>query len=343
MPAGKRRDAVSAQAKREAAIPPAPAIPSSGRSGRWADLLLLGVAAVWGWTFVLVKEGLEEVPPFTFLFYRFALAWVLLGVLVGPQLRGVGRSGDVWRKGALLGAVLFGGYALQTIGLLYTTATNSGFLTGLSVVLVPVLGAGLFRERVPRAIWAGAVLSVLGLMGIAFGAEVSWGAMPLVEEGIGIPRWNVGDGLTLLCAGAFALQILLLSRYTRPETHVPILMAQVGMVAVLSGAGMLLWEDPSLPSSWQAWKGIVMTGVFATALALWVQTRFQPLSGAGRTAILFSSEPIFAALFGYVLLGERLVGGQWIGAALLLGAILLTQQVSTAPPDPPPPGREGTA
>ena len=291
-----------------------------------ADLLLVGVAAIWGWTFVLVKESLQEVPTFTFLFYRFALALGFLLLLFGRRLRG-GAAGPplrTWLQGALIGLVLFLGYWFQTWGLVYTTATNSGFITGLSVVWVPVLGALLFRERVPGAVWLGAGLSALGLALIVFGGAPSPALLDLDWDW----DWNVGDGLTLLCAIAFALQILLVSRFTRPENHVPILVAQIGVVALLSGVGMLLLEGPGFPQGAAAWKGIGITGLFATALALWVQTRFQPLSTAGRTAILFSSEPVFAALFGYWLLGERLVGGQWLGAALIIGAMLVSQRPS---------------
>lgn len=287
-----------------------------------AELLLVGVAALWGWTFVLVKEGLQEVPTFTFLFYRFALALGLLLLLFGRKLHK--NTADpplrTWARGALIGLSLFVGYGFQTWGLLYTTATNSGFITGLSVVLVPLLGALLFRERTRGAVWVGAGLSALGLGLIVFG-----GPLPAAPGFLG---FNVGDGLTLLCAISFALQILLISRYTRPENYVPILIAQIGVVALLSGAGMLLFEGLTLPRSAAAWKSIAITGLFATALAFWVQTRFQPLSTAGHTAILFSSEPVFAALFGYWLLGERLVSGQWLGAALILLAMLVSQRSS---------------
>ena len=289
--------------------------PTGARRSLLAELSLLGVAAIWGWTFVLVKESLQEVSTFTFLFYRFALAFGLLLLLFGRRLRDAEPEPRLWAKGALIGLTLFLGYWFQTLGLLYTTATNSGFITGLSVVLVPVLGAMLFRERTRGAVWLGAGLSAVGLGFIVFGGASSWR----------VSAFNVGDGLTLLCAISFALQIVLISRFTRPERYLPILVAQIGVVALLSGVGMLLFEELVIPKSAVAWKGIVITGLFATALAFWVQTRFQPLSTAGHTAILFSSEPVFAALFGYGLLGERLVGGQWLGAVLILVAMLVAQ------------------
>lgn len=276
-----------------------------------AQPALLGVALIWGWTFVLVKESLREIGTLAFLFYRFTLAFALLLLLFGPRLRGV--TPRVWRKGGLIGVALFLGYWFQTLGLNYTTATNSAFITGLSVVLVPVLGAAVFRERVTGAAWIGATLSALGLGLIVFGRSLARLSL------------NVGDFLTLLCAISVAMHILLISRYTRPQNYLPILVAQIGVVALLSGVGMVTLEGIVWPASWVVWKGVVITGIFATALAFWVQNRFQPYSTAARTAILFTGEPVFAALFGYWLLGERLAGQQWLGAALILSAMLLSQ------------------
>lgn len=290
---------------------PIPFAPLSRRASIGADLLLLGVAMVWGWTFVLVKEGVSEVGPFTFLFYRFGIAFVLLALLFRRHLRGVPRS--VWTRGAVMGLALFGGYWFQTWGLVHTAATKSAFITGLSVVLVPLLGATMLRERIGGAAWTGAMLSAFGLGLIVFGSPV------------GVEAFNVGDGLTFVCALSFATQILLVSHYTRPSNYLPILMAQIGVVAALSGVGWLTVENAAWSTSWVAWKGILITAVLATALAYWLQNRFQPYSTAARAAIIYTGEPVFAGVFGVMLLGERLSGGQWLGAGLILAAMVLAQ------------------
>ena len=290
---------------------PIPFEPLGRRASLGADLLLLGVAAIWGWTFVLVKEGVSEVGPFTFLFYRFGIAFVLLTLLFRRDLRAVPPS--VWRQGALIGLALFGGYWFQTWGLVHTAATKSAFITGLSVVLVPLLGATLLRERISGAAWLGAGVSAMGLGLIVFGTRV------------GVATVNVGDGLTFLCAISFATQILLVSHYTRPSNYLPILVAQIGVVAALSGVGWLTVESAAWTSSWTAWKGILLTAVLATALAYWLQNRFQPYSTAARAAIIYTGEPVFAGVFGVVLLGERLTTGQWLGAGLILAAMVLAQ------------------
>ena len=290
---------------------PIPFEPLSRRASLGADLLLLGVAMVWGWTFVLVKEGVSEVGPFTFLFYRFGIAFVVLSLLFRRHLRSVSRS--VWTRGALIGLALFGGYWFQTWGLVYTAATKSAFITGLSVVLVPILGATMLRERIGGAAWSGAILSAIGLGLIVFGARV------------GVETVNVGDGLTLVCALSFATQILLVSHYTRPSNYLPILVAQIGVVAALSGVGWLTVENAAWTTSWVAWKGILITALLATALAYWLQNRFQPYSTAARAAIIYTGEPVFAGVFGVVLLGERLSLVQWLGAAAILAAMVLAQ------------------
>lgn len=277
---------------------------------------LLGVALIWGWTFVLVKESLSEIGTFSFLFYRFALASLLLLLLFGHRLRKL--EPGVWVKGALIGVALFCGYWFQTWGLVYTTATNSAFITGLSVVLVPLLGAVFFKLSVAKTGWWGAVLSVLGLGLIVFGGAG------------GEIRLNVGDLLTVLCAISFAMHILLIGYFTRSENYVPILVAQIGVVAILSGLGMSIGGEVSWPSSPVVWKGILITGLFATALAFWAQNRFQPHSSPVHTGIIFSGEPVFASLFGYLLLGERLAGLQWLGAFFILTAILVTQLSKSA-------------
>lgn len=280
------------------------------------DFALLGVAVIWGWTFVLVKESLYEIGTFSFLFYRFGLALLLLLLLFGHRLKKL-ESG-IWMKGTLIGVALFCGYWFQTWGLVYTTATNSAFITGLSVVLVPLLGAAFFKVPVAKNGWWGALLSLLGLGLIVFGT------------GGGKVVLKAGDFLTVLGAISFALHILLIGYFTRPENYLPILVTQIGVVAMLSGLGMCIREGISWPSSPVVWKGIVITGLFATALAFWAQNRFQPDSSPVRAAIIFSGEPVFAGLFGYLLLGEQLAGLQWSGALLILAAILVTQLPKSA-------------
>lgn len=283
--------------------------------GYWPEAALLAATVIWGWTFVLVKEGASELGPLTFLALRFALALFALLLLFWGRLRpGLGRR--TLRAGLWIGLSLFSGYLFQTWGLLYTTATKSGFITGLSVVLVPLLSALAFKEPVPLRGWLGAGLAALGLGLILFGQEEARGL-----------RLNLGDLLTLLCAFSFALQVISIGKLVNPENYPVILVIQIGLVFLLSLAGALLLEHPwsGITISSKGWEAILITGLLATALAFFIQNRFQPLSTPTEAAIIFSAEPVFAGLFGYLLLGERLRGFQLLGAAAILGGIVLSQ------------------
>ncbi|MFQ6117279.1 MAG: DMT family transporter, partial [Candidatus Bipolaricaulia bacterium] len=186
--------------------------------------------------------------------------------------------------------------------------------TGLSVILVPLLSAAALKVRVLGKGGLGAGLSAVGLGLILFG-----------RGGTGEMALNLGDLLTLLCALSFALQIILIGRFVNLENYPAILVIQIGLVFILSLAGALMIERPTPAISAHAWEAILVTGLFATALAFFLQNRFQPLSTATQTAIIFSAEPVFAGLFGYLLLGERLSGLQFLGAAAILGGITVSQ------------------
>ncbi len=280
----------------------------------WPQVALLAATVIWGWTFVLVKEGASELGPLTFLALRFVLALVALLILFWGRLR---LSRETLRAGLWIGLSLFAGYSFQTWGLLYTTATKSGFITGLSVVLVPLLSALAFGEPIPARGWLGAGLAALGLGLILFGQGEA------TETGL---RLNLGDLLTLFCALSFALQVISIGRFVNPSNYPGILVIQIGVVFLLSLAGAFLLERPTLAISPKGWEAILITGFLATALAFFIQNRFQPLSTATEAAIIFSAEPVFAGLFGYLLLGERLASLQLLGAAAILGGIVASQR-----------------
>ena len=280
-----------------------------------AQLALLLTSAIWGWTFVLVKESVAEVTPFLFLFARFTVATLILFFIFRKPLIEA-WSTKIILKGSVIGLALGAGYLFQTWGLQHTTATKSGFITGISVVLVPLLGI-FFKERIGLGPWIGVLLSFVGLTLILLGQNGS------IQEFLLQLNW--GDILTFFCAISFAVHLLLVSHFVDAHSYRALLVIQIGASAVFNLVGTLLFERVHFDFSLTVWNGIIVTACFATALAFWAQNKFQPLSTPTRTAIIFSTEPVFAGFFGFWLLGERLTLFQLIGASLILVGIVASQ------------------
>ena len=270
-------------------------------------LALVAVTAVWGVTFVQVKDAVELYPLFAFLAVRFLIASVVLAVPAVRRIGGLGRRG--WIAGASLGLLLALGYALQTAGLERTTVSSAGFITGLYVVFTPLLGLLLFRTPVGRAIWLGVALAVLGLA-------------LLSGVGAGDPG---GDLLVLLGSAAYSLQIALMERYA--PRYDPLAFTQAEMLAAFAGFAVVTVAlgQVEVPHGWTVWSALLVTGIFASALGFLVQTWAQRRISASRTAIAFAMEPVFAGIFGFWLAGDRLGVLGWAGCALIMAGILVAE------------------
>ena len=270
-------------------------------------LALVVVTAIWGITFVQVKDAVEIYPLFAFLAVRFAIASATLAPIAARRMRTLDRRG--LGAGLGLGGLLALGYALQTAGLARTTVSSTGFITGLCVVLTPVTALVLFRYRIEPAAWVGVALATIGL-----------GMLSGIEAGSA-----VGDALVLAGALAYALQIVLMERFA-PEydplalTLAEMLAACVGFTAIAVALG-----DLRIPHGWTVWAALLVTGVFASALAFLVQTWAQQRTSATRTALVFALEPVFAGLAGYFLAGDRLGTLGWAGCAVILAGIVVSE------------------
>lgn len=265
-------------------------------------LLLVGITAVWGWTFVVVQDAIALYGVLPFLAVRFALAGAALAPIYAARL--TRRSLLV---GGGIGVVLAAGYLFQTTGLLFTTPTNSGLITGLFVVFAPLADRLLFGVNASRQVLLAVGLSLLGMVLLAGGGP----------EGA-----NWGDLLTLLCAAALGLHIALLSRYAAGYDAGGLTLAQILAMALLFVIVWPFFEPVSLPPP-GVWVALLVTGLLASAGAFLVQTTVQQRIPAARTAIILTMEPVFAALFGYWLAGDRLVAVQLVGAALILSALII--------------------
>jgi drug/metabolite transporter (DMT)-like permease len=268
---------------------------------------LVLVTAVWGVTFVQIKDALETYPLFAFLALRFAIAVLTLAVPVAPRLRSLGRSG--WLAGGALGSLLALGYALQTAGLQRTTVSAAGFVTGMYVVLTPVFAYVLFRIRVGWSVWLGVGLAVVGLSLLS---GVSAGSV-------------VGDLLVLVAAAVYAVQIALMERFAPRYdalafTTAEMVAAFAGFAVVAAVAGQF-----DVPHGATVWGALLVTGVFASALAYLVQAWAQQRTSATRTALVFALEPVFAGIFGYALSGDRLGALGWAGCGVIMSGILVAE------------------
>jgi drug/metabolite transporter (DMT)-like permease len=264
------------------------------------SLLLVGATMVWGWTFVAVRDAIALYGVLGFLSVRFALA---AAVLAPYAARKVARRTLI--AGAGIGLVLALGYLLQTTGLLFATPTNSALITGLFVVFAPLADRLFFGTRPSRSVLVAVALSLFGMILLAGG---------------GPDGANPGDLLTLLCAAALGLHIALLSRYARAHDASGLVFAQMLSMALAFGLLWPLFEPVTLPPR-EVWLSLVVTGLVASAGAFWVQTFVQQRISTARTAVILTTEPVFAALFGYWLAGDRLVPVQIFGAALILSAL----------------------
>jgi drug/metabolite transporter (DMT)-like permease len=273
-----------------------------------ADIALVIVTAVWGATFFMIKDALQTVPPFWFVTLRFGLAGALLApfAMRGGSLRADGNVGIA------VGLLLFLGYALQTLGLQFTSASRAGFITGLAVVFVPCAEALVFRSRPTRGTLVGVGLSVAGMALLVFGAR---------DPG----QVALGDVLVLGCALAFSAHILAIGRAAQRANLLRLTFIQVLTVGALSlGLAAALERFPSTEVI-AAVPAVGFTAVFATVGAYYVQARAQRFTSPTHTALIFALEPVFAAAFAFALAGERLTQLETTGCALIvLGMIAAT-------------------
>lgn len=290
---------------------------------RVAELSLVGIAAIWGLTFVMVQDAVERLAVVTFLAYRFLPACALVAIVFRRQLRELSRAG--WLAGGLMGVFLTSGYVFQTLGLQLTTAAKAGFITGLFVVLTPVFGALFFRQGAGWAAWVAAAVSTLGLY---------------LLSGTGAGGTTEGDLLVLGCAASFAFHILFTGRAVEDHHAGALLAVQLGVcgVATLAAAGVS--GDLAMPRTAVVWNALIVTSLGATALGFFVQTYAQRHASPARTALILASEPAFAGLFAYLLTGETLAALGWAGAGLIMAAIVGVELVPyLRPPRAPVPER----
>jgi drug/metabolite transporter (DMT)-like permease len=295
-----------------------------------AELALAVCTLLWGSTFVVVKNSLDDSSVFVFLALRFTLAGVCMAVF-RPQVFRVLQREEIF-AGLRLGFFMFCGYAFQTAGLCYTTASNSGFITGSSVVLVPLILALFWGKRVTLRVYFGTIAAAAGLYFLT---------VPVA----GVAHLNRGDVLTFFAALSYAVHIILVGDYVREHSAAALSVLQVLACAAMAwltafAANAIRWQPMRFHSTSQLWIGIAVCAVFATAVAFSVQLWAQQFTTPSHAAIIFTLEPVFAVITSYVVLRERLVLRSVAGAALVLAGILAAELFGppAAPESPEPTG-----
>lgn len=274
-----------------------------------AELFLLSITVIWGSTFATSKYLLAFISPLLYVGIRFALGTILFGLIFRRQA--FSATKDSFIKGGILGILLFIGLATQTVGLQYTGASKSAFITGMLVVFTPI--CQLVIERRPPKVG-----NVIGILLVTVGLYLL--TSPAGSE------FNIGDSLNLVCAVTFALYIVYLDVFSKGRDPVHLTIAQFVTCAILGSASSILFEHPIFMPTTGAYAALIYLTIFATVVALFVQTRYQKDTTPTRSAVIFSIEPVIAAGFAYAALGEVLgllgvIGGSFIVAGVLVSEL----------------------
>lgn len=275
-----------------------------------SDILLLSVAIAWGVTFLMVQEAIQNVGVYSFLFWRFFLATILIFLIFYKKIINFDKSSLI--NGSILGVVLFAGFATQTFGLAYTKSSIVAFITGLNVVIVPFISYLIFKDHVRKMVFVGSIVAVIGLYMLTMSGELSLG---------------FGEFLTIICAVMFALQIVLTGRYSKKNNVFVLVFFQFLTVTLLSMFFSLALEDVTFSVNIDLvfLKAVLITAVFATVYAFMIQTYMQQFTTPTKTAIIFTMEPVSASVYGYFMINEILTPIQIMGAFLIICATLLAE------------------
>lgn len=275
-----------------------------------ADLLLLSVAIAWGVTFLMVQEAIDSTPVYSFLFFRFGLASILMFFIAYKYFKFINKQTILF--GILLGSILFSAFATQTFGLAYTKSSIVAFITGLNVICVPFLAYFIFKDHVRKNVLIATIIAVIGLYLLTMSGELSLG---------------FGEFLTLICAFLFALHIIFTGKFSKEVNVYLLVLFQLITVTILSLGFSLVLDDTTfnLNYDYTFFKAVIVTAVFATVYAFLIQTYMQQFTTATKTAVIFTMEPVSAAIYGYFAGGEILTSIQILGAVLIIFATLVAE------------------
>jgi len=286
------------------------------------ELILLLVTVLWSATFVIVKESLNDISSMLFIGLRFLIAAIiLLPIIIRKKIE--------WEKisfipAILLGIVLFAGFATQTVGLKYTSATKSAFLTGSSVAMIPFVQVIIERRRPKPGSVIGVFLVLVGILFLSAGDSI----MNLLNDII--TNFNFGDFLTLLCALLFAVYVVYLDKLSPKYDFWLLLIVQIGVSAMLAFLFALIFsafsfEQLRIEITTQLSFGLIYTSIFATLITTTLMTKYQRLVSPTKAGIMYSFEPVFAAMIAYVFISEKITNLGMLGAGLIFTGLIISE------------------
>lgn len=277
---------------------------TGGRNKYVVSSLLLAVTAIWGGSFVVMKDALHRIDVNSFLGWRFLIATLVMAAIKPRAIKHI--RGKFLLKGVVVGALLGGGYIFQTFGLTQTTVAKTGFITGLYAIFTPLIAATLFKKRISKLQWAATALALAGLAALSF-------------NGLSV---GTGELLVLVSAILFAAHILALGEWSSGMDTYALTLIQMAMVSLVS-FGASLTTKIEEPHDWGVWRAILFTAIFASAFAFLVQTWTQSFMTPTAVGILLTMEYIFAAIFGVIYAHEHMGLKTLIGGALVITAMIV--------------------
>ncbi|MFZ5353817.1 MAG: DMT family transporter [Bacillota bacterium] len=274
-----------------------------------ADLLLFLVTLFWGAGFPITKFALATITPFYHIGFRFFIASILLSIIFHRKLKGLKK--DIMMPSFILSVFLFACYALQTIGLQYTTASKSGFFSGLSVLFVPVISIFYLKARLKKNTLIGILMATLGLLLLSYSGDMF--------------SFNIGDFITIISTICYAWQLLFTGNFVKKHDATLLAIVQLFFVSVYGFIGAFIFEPIPSQISILSFNSLLFSAVLCTAFAFWVQTTIQQYTSASHIALVITMEPVFGALTSYLFLGEILGFKGIMGGICIVGAMIVTE------------------
>lgn len=273
-----------------------------------ADLMLLMITVFWGASYILTKLALDVLQPFNLTAVRFIIAFIVAAAVFYKKIIKADKA--VIKYSLILAVILLGVFITMTYGLQYTTASNSGFLVSLTVVFIPILSSMFLKQKIEKKVLAGVCIAPVGIALLTLNSQLTI---------------NSGDILCIICAVLFAAHVVATGVYTQKVDSIALGVLQLGFVGLFSLLVSMLTETVILPNTAVSWASILSLSILCTAVGYIVQTTAQQYTSATHTGLILALEPVFSAVFAYMVLGELLSLKGYIGAAILLLSVLIAE------------------